>query len=413
MNNSAVKSLISRHAEASRSAGADLNVLHAPVNIGSHPASLANAENVLRRRWGSPARSWSIDYQPRSRFSSADEVFPMPRGLAGTIHCSIKPFLYGLRHVRGFQVLHLYAGKTLLRFERRLDGFGRLDLPLWKALGKRIFMTFQGCDVRVRHLLADRAFSPCRSGVCNLPYCDATYQKRKRRWVRDLTRWADKLFCVNPDGLQFVPGAEFLPYAVLPPDLLQPSQPARNSPPRIVHAPTNRSIKGTSELLAVSKQLQASHPHELRLVEDFARDDALRVYAEADILVDQLCLGWYGGLAVEAMALGLPVVAYLHDHDLARIPPQMRAELPIVNASPESLPGALAQLLEDPGLRRELSRRGPAFVRRWHHPLKIARRMFDLYADPQQSFWEGYDPDDDRRPAVAETIQAGGNQGPC
>ena len=408
-----MRSPAGRHAETTRSPGADLNVLHAPVNIGSQASSLADAENTLRRRWGSPAKSWSIDYEPLSRFSSADEVFPQPGGLAGTIHRSVKPFLYALRHVSRFKVLHLYAGKTLLRFEGRLDRLGRLDLPLWKALGKTVFVMLQGCEARMRHVLADRAFSPCREGVCDVAYCDATYQERKRRWVRDLTRWADKLFCVNPDGLQFVPGAEFLPYAVLPPDLLQPAQPARNSPPRIVHAPTNRSIKGTSELLAVSKQLQASHPHELTLVEDVARHDALRAYAEADILVDQLRLGWYGGLAVEAMALGLPVVAYLHDDDLARIPPQMRAELPIVNASPESLPAALAQLLEDPGLRRQLSRRGPAFVRRWHHPLRIARRMFDLYADPKQSFWEGYNPDDDRRPAVAETIQAGGNQRPC
>ena len=152
-------------------------------------------------------------------------------------------------------------------------------------------------------------------------------------------------------------------------------------------------------MLAVSKQLHATHPHELTIVENLARNDALRAYAEADILVDQLRLGWYGGLAVEAMAMGLPVVAYLHEDQLAGIPPRMRDELPIVGASPESLPAALARLIEDRSLRRELSRRGPAFVRRWHHPLKIARRMFDLYADPEQSFWEGYDPDEIGRSA--------------
>ncbi len=403
-----MKSPVGRHAETTRSPGADLNVLHAPVNIGSQASSLADAENTLRRRWGSSAKSWSIDYEPLSRFSSADEVFPQPGGLAGTIHRSVKPFLYALRHVSRFKVLHLYAGKTLLRFEGRLDRLGRLDLPLWKALGKTVFVVLQGCEARMRHVLADRAFSPCREGVCDVAYCDAAYQERKRRWLRDLTRWADKIFCLNPDQLQIVPNGEFLPYLLPPTDLLEASEPCRTGLPQIVHAPTNRSIKGTAEVLAASKRLQATHPHELTLVEDLSRQEALRAYAQADILLDQFRLGWYGGLAVEAMAMGLPVLAYLRDDDLARIPLQMRAELPIVRASPETLPAALAQLLEDPGLRRELSRRGPAFVRRWHHPVKIARRMLDLYADPTQSFWEGYDPDDTPKAIGARLAETAG-----
>jgi hypothetical protein len=56
------------------------------------------------------------------------------------------------------------------------------------------------------------------------------------------------------------------------------------------------------------------------------------------------------------------------------------------------LSAALARLLEDAGLREDLGRRGHEFVRRWHHPMKIARRMLQLYRDPAQSFWAGYDP---------------------
>jgi hypothetical protein len=41
-----------------------------------------------------------------------------------------------------------------------------------------------------------------------------------------------------------------------------------------------------------------------------------------------LFAGWYGGLAVELMALGKPVLAYIREEDLSFVDPQMRYELP-------------------------------------------------------------------------------------
>ncbi len=370
-----------------------MNVLHAPFNFGSQASSLAEAENAVRRQGGVAGRSWSVDFEPLPRFSAASEVFSPPEGWRGVIHRSLKPFFYGLKHVADFQVLHLYSGRSLLRFEGRFRFFDHGDLPLWKALGKRIFVTFQGCEVRYRSHTKHRPFSPCQDGVCDIPGCDAALEARLRRSCVSLLRWADKAFCLNPDLLAHVPSAEFLPYVALPTEIGEPAPKHSRTLPLIVHAPSNRSIKGTEFVLAASAALQATHPHELRLVEGLPRAEALEVYAQADILVDQLRLGWYGALAVEAMALGVPVVAYLDAEDLARIPPPMREELPIRSASPDSLAAVLATLLEDGALRHELGRRGLGFVRRWHHPLKIARRMLELYQNPEQSFWAGYDPD--------------------
>ena len=33
------------------------------------------------------------------------------------------------------------------------------------------------------------------------------------------------------------------------------------------------------------------------------------MYAQADLVVDQVLIGWYGALAVETMAMGKPVIA--------------------------------------------------------------------------------------------------------
>ncbi len=54
---------------------------------------------------------------------------------------------------------------------------------------------------------------------------------------------------------------------------------------------------------------------EFTLVEGLHREEAKRLYERADLFVDQLILGWYGGVAVELMALGKPVIAHIRPGD--------------------------------------------------------------------------------------------------
>ena len=116
----------------------------------------------MRHENGERGLSWSVDFEPLPLFSEATKVFAAPNGWAGTLHRSLRPFFYGLRHAAEFNVLHLYSGRSLLRCEGRFALFDRRDLPLWKALGKKVFVTFQGCEVRYRSATRHRPFSPCQ-----------------------------------------------------------------------------------------------------------------------------------------------------------------------------------------------------------------------------------------------------------
>ena len=111
--------------------------------------------------------------------------------------------------------------------------------------------------------------------------------------------------------------------------------------------------------------------------------DAVRAYAQADILVDQLLVGWYGGIAVEFMALGKPVVCFVAEEWTDRYAPAgMMADLPIVRAGPESLAGVLRGSSSRPRAElAELGRCGRAFVERWHDPLQLAARLRDAYTE--------------------------------
>ncbi len=92
---------------------------------------------------------------------------------------------------------------------------------------------------------------------------------------------------------------------------------------------------------AAAEQLRAEGVElDFRLVEGLRHEEAVRAYEQADILVDQLLVGWYGGVAVEFMALGKPVVCFLADEWTDRYAPaELMAELPIVRADPENSGG--------------------------------------------------------------------------
>ena len=115
------------------------------------------------------------------------------------------------------------------------------------------------------------------------------------------------------DAISWVPDAEMIPPGV---DVhaIEPSPPSDRARPTIVHAPSSRRRKGTDHVVAACEGLDA----DLVLVEGLPHDEAFERYREADIVVDQLNAGWYGVFAIECMALGKPVVTFLHDEAVAR-----------------------------------------------------------------------------------------------
>jgi glycosyltransferase involved in cell wall biosynthesis len=177
------------------------------------------------------------------------------------------------------------------------------------------------------------------------------------------------------DAIRWVPEAEVIPPGV---DLarIQPAPPSDRPRPLIVHAPSSRRRKGTEHVIAAVEALDA----DLELVEGLHHDEAFARYREADIVVDQLNAGWYGLFAIEAMALGKPVVTFLHDEAVRRTEEAVGARVPIVSATAETLREALRPLVVDAARRRELGAESRAYVERVHDIERVADRLLALYA---------------------------------
>ena len=220
-----------------------------------------------------------------------------------------------------------------------------------------MFVTFQGDDVR--------------------PSGDAEQDALKRRRAERFARAADGLYVLNPDLLSTSRAASSCRTRASIPGS---GRPRRRRTPELCASCTPRATVAGREpgaVLSAVEQLRSEGVEiDLELVEGKPRAEARKAYERADVLVDQLVVGWYGGVAVEAMALAKPVVAWIDPSALARVPTRMRDELPIVHADATTLPEVLRRLATErrSGLG-DLGRRSREFVEHWHDPLAIAERV--------------------------------------
>jgi len=119
---------------------------------------------------------------------------------------------------------------------------------------------------------------------------------------------------------------------------------------------------------------------DLLLVEGLHHAEAFERYREADIVVDQLNAGWYGLFAIECMALGKPVLTFLHDEAVRRTEEAFGVPVPIVRATRDDLRTRLEPLVSSPDERRRLGEASRAYVEHVHDLESVADRLLALYS---------------------------------
>lgn len=138
----------------------------------------------------------------------------------------------------------------------------------------------------------------------------------------------------------------------------------QEGPVRIGHAPTNRLLKSTEELIAAVERLQAEGADvELVLIEGLPWSEALSMKGTCDVFFDQTAHG-YGGNAIEAWAMGIPVICGAQPATLTEYQRRF-GELPFVLADPGTIGEAISQLL-NPVRRHIWGQVGRAHAERFH-----------------------------------------------
>jgi glycosyltransferase involved in cell wall biosynthesis len=362
-----------------------LRVLHCPNVVGGNAPALSRAQRALG------AQTWCVTFNPSPYGYAADEeLFPG----RGWLRREFARWKLIRRALLEFDVIHYNFGSPLaprrkLSASRRRAGslasrlynllyaipFEFCDVRWAQKRGKVVAVTYQGDDARQGDVA--RRYPIHFAHEVDADYYSPEGDEAARRNVAHFARHADLIYALNPDLLSVLPAqAQFQAYCSV--DASEWDSRARTfdlmRPPRIIHAPSNRAVKGTKYIVEAIEALRASGVEiDFALVENLTNAEARRLYETADLAIDQVLAGFYGAMAVELMALRVPVICYLRDEDLHVLPREMRTALPLINATPSTLREVLRSWLT--GRRDELRSRGEQsreFVQRWHNPREIA-----------------------------------------
>ena len=363
-----------------------MRILHGPTNVGNQPWSISRAERALGHASDVVQNYGTWLGYPADRTISAHGVRSPKARFDRSIFALTAPFRY--------DVIHYYFGRSFMLW----DDFGHVlgrssnedrvalrDVHLARRLGRRLVMTLQGCDARQADV-SNRisAITMCREGACPAySVCVSSLDANRRAMINTLLPLMDRVFYLNPEIGHMVPRGEFLPYAnvdVMGETVMLPN-PGRRL--RILHAPSNSGIKGTPLILAALERLKSQFDFELVLVENVPHAEAMKLYRSADLAIDQILAGWYGGFAVELMAMGKPIAAYIREEDRCFVPKSMWSEMPVLRIDQRTLDDDLARILAAPNMLVAAGERARAFAERWHDPLKAARALESIYRDPK------------------------------
>ncbi len=329
-----------------------LRILHAARN----PADQAGVVVRALRRLGHEAEVWVYDENPFHY--AVDREIDIRSGDPQIFWRTFQ------EAIERFDIIHFHFGRSL--FPDDWGGVPPLwDLPIYRILGKKVFVTWHGSDCRQMRVHLER------NPWSYFKYSDIRPDDDRTAKVVEVFRtYADRQFVTAPDYLDYVPDAEVIGRVV---DLTEwPEQaPDQREHPHLLHVPSRRGTKGTELLLPAVEQLKAEGlDFEFRLLEGVPHDQARRAIQDADVVVDNLITGDYELVSIEAMASSRVAVANIQTASARTFP-----DAPIYSLDPDNVVERLRALITDVELRRSLAARGRAHVAATHDAGVAAERL--------------------------------------
>ena len=260
--------------------------------------------------------------------------------------------------------------------------FFDLEIKLYKLMKKKLIVDYQGDDIRQRCFQLEN-YEHSIAHVVNDRYYTEEFDYQKVKRLNKYIKQDFKINALNPDLLHYLPpNSRFIPYSTVPINQNNSVKEFPKQKPLVfVHAPSNRQVKGSAEIIQIfSELIEEGHDVQLLLVEGMENSKALKLYGGAFIAIDQLNAGWYGGFAVECMAQGVPVISYIREMDLHFLPFEMREQIPIISACACTLKSQILKLIKLSNSEYiKLSESSIEYVKAWHDPDVIAAEVTKIY----------------------------------
>ena len=345
-----------------------MKILHLPTSVGGNAYGLSRGERQLGLQSDTLVTysTW-FDY-PADINLQLEKI----KSSAGKF---LKLFATFLDIRNKYDVFHFNFGSSLIHSYKAQ--YCQLELPFYPKNSK-LFATYNGSDARQKSPTINNSDIPSHCYDDYFEYIDSEkLDKMRQKSINKMARYVKHIWALNPDLLNVLPSkkSSFLPYTVSLSNN-ETFPPIFKKKLKILHAPTSRAAKGSDVILSVFDELKTKYKNSIEfiLLENVAHKKAYELYKTADLIVDQILIGWYGAVAVELMQMGKPVVARIAEKDLHFIPKPMADDLneTIINAGPTTIYNCLAKIIENPGILKKFSEASIAYAKKWHNPDYVA-----------------------------------------
>lgn len=240
-----------------------------------------------------------------------------------------------------YDIFHFISGETILTRKLR-----RIELFIYKLLGKRVIMHFVGSDIRSEEFIYWK-----EKNIRQFLQSGSSFEKNlpwQKRLIADTEKYADFVLVSTPDLKQFLKHVTYYPVVL---DLEKFLREAKPVVPRItesdeiviLHSPSNTVLKGTTHIHDILNKLVKTLPYKIKLVlpgeqligtvkkYSLTRYELFEIYKQADIVIDQVIIGWYGLQSIEALLMGKEVISYIDTGLEIDLFPNCPIELATVN----------------------------------------------------------------------------------
>ena len=267
---------------------------------------------------------------------------------------------------------------VLIEAERPIFGglFGRRVLAEVEALEKAgLSVAFLSHGTDIRSPRAHAALTPWS------PYPEdprtETLQADADENIALLDTLRRPTFVSTPDLLLDVPWARWCPVVVDAERFAQDRSVLLGQTPRVIHISSSAVQKGSHHIAPALQPLVDDRAISYDLVTGVSSAEMPAIIGGADIVLDQFRIGSYGVAACEAMAAGRIVVGHVLPEVRELIHADTGLELPIVEATPDTLRAVVSGLLADPDRARAIAESGPAYVQAVHSGARSAAVLLD------------------------------------
>lgn len=346
-----------------------MRVLHLPVNI----ASIASHTVRGLRQIGVDARGLVFINAPvQSEEALQVIVFASRLRKHYMMTQGIRWLHQYLKWAAWADMIHWHFGAVALPWG--------LDLRYLKLLRKPGVVEWLGSDIRIPEIASED--NPYYAAAFNNGY-EYRSESHQKSWQLQQRFGKAGFGSVASVGMLpyvhkgFFPQAYMIPQRLVLSDYLPTYPDPHTTRPLVVHSLTAPVTKGTSAVLMAIDQLKSQYLFDFQLIQGMSRHETLQIVQKADIFLDQFVLGDHGMAALEAMALGKPVVCYIKSSMVGKYPP----DCPIVNANQDNLSEVLESLLNKGRVRHEIGRESRSYVEKYHDATVIAHKLVEIYKE--------------------------------